>query len=85
MIRGGISLPAAKDAVQNAVIKIYRHIDKNTEVKCKKTRSYIVIIVKGLCLGEHILKIEKSAEIARQLDNYTDLMRTYWQCSRKLK
>ncbi len=41
---------AAEDAVQNAVIKIYRHIDKIAEVKCKKTRSYIVIIVRSLCL-----------------------------------
>ena len=95
---------AAEDAVQNAVIKIHRHLEKISEVKCKKTRSYVVIIVRNLCidyfkrkkdidsldemhdtlaqeqisLDEHILKIEESSEIAKQLDKlhrpYADIL-----------
>lgn len=95
---------AAEDTVQNAIIKIHRHLEKISEVKCKKTRSYIVIIVRNLCLDyfrgkkdvdsidemldtledkqlsleEHILKIEKSSEIAKQLDKlhrpYADIL-----------
>ena len=41
---------AAEDAVQNAMINIQRHIDKISDVECKKTRAYIVIIVRNLCL-----------------------------------
>lgn len=95
---------AAEDAVQNAIIKIYNYLDKISEVKCKKTRSYIVIIVRSLCidycrakkdmdsfddiretlqngemnLEDYILRIEKSDEIARQLNRlhrpYTDIL-----------
>jgi len=95
---------AAEDAVQNAILKIYNYLDKISEVKCKKTRSYIVIIVRSICidysrakkdmdslddiretlqndemkLEDYILRIEKSDEIARQLDKlhrpYTDIL-----------
>lgn len=94
----------AEDAVQNAIIKIYNYLDKISEVRCKKTRSYIVIIVRSICidhlrakkvmdslddikdtiqndemnLEDYILRIEKSGDIARQLDRlhrpYADIL-----------
>ncbi|PKM57443.1 MAG: sigma-70 family RNA polymerase sigma factor [Firmicutes bacterium HGW-Firmicutes-3] len=39
----------AQDVIQDAILRISKNIHKISEVKCKKTRSYLVIIVRNLC------------------------------------
>ncbi|MDF1617915.1 RNA polymerase sigma factor [Petrocella sp. FN5] len=39
----------AQDVIQDAILRILKNIHKISEVKCKKTRSYLVIIVRNLC------------------------------------
>lgn len=38
----------AEDVIQNAFIKISKYLDKIGEIRCKKTRGYLVIIVRNL-------------------------------------
>jgi RNA polymerase sigma-70 factor (ECF subfamily) len=38
----------AEDVIQNTFIKISKYLDKIGEIKCKKTRGYLVIIVRNL-------------------------------------
>lgn len=38
----------AEDVIQDAILRISKNIHKISEVKCKKTRSYLVIIVRNL-------------------------------------
>ena len=38
----------AQDMVQNAIFKLSNNLEKIIEIKCKKTRSYLVIIVRNL-------------------------------------
>ncbi|MCH4888616.1 sigma-70 family RNA polymerase sigma factor [Acidaminobacter sp. JC074] len=40
----------AEDMVQTTILKIHPFLDKISEIKCKKTRSYLVIIVRNLCI-----------------------------------
>lgn len=40
---------AAEDLIQVAMLKIHRHLDKINEIKCNKTRAYLVTIVRHLC------------------------------------
>lgn len=105
----------AEDIVHNAILKLSNNIDKIFEIKCKKTRAYLVIIVRNLCYNaynrkkgisyldfdktnlipqtnkfdfeEHIARIEKHKEIAKQLAKlhkpYADILtlRFYHQLS----
>jgi RNA polymerase sigma-70 factor (ECF subfamily) len=43
----------AEDVIQNAFIKIAKFIDKINEIECKKTRAYLVIIVRRLCFDRY--------------------------------
>ncbi len=43
----------AEDVLQNAFIKISKHLDKISEIKCKKTRGYLVIIVRNLSFDRY--------------------------------
>lgn len=36
----------AEDIVQDAILRIINNLDKVVDIKCKKTRSYLVIIVR---------------------------------------
>lgn len=38
----------AEDMVQDAILRLSQNLHKITEIKCKKTRSYLVIIVRNL-------------------------------------
>lgn len=38
----------AEDILQSAFIKIAKYLDKISEIECKKTRAYLVIIVRNL-------------------------------------
>jgi RNA polymerase sigma-70 factor (ECF subfamily) len=38
----------AEDVVQNAIIRLSNNLKKISKIKCKKTRSYLVIIVRNL-------------------------------------
>ncbi len=40
----------AEDMVQDAFIRVSKHLDKINVIKSNKTRSYLVIIVKNLCI-----------------------------------
>lgn len=51
---------AAEDAIHNSILKISNYLDKIPEVRCKKTRSYIVIIVSNICIDH--LRAEKSMD-----------------------
>lgn len=39
---------AAEDVVQETILRLYNKLDKIPEVKCKKTRAYLVIITRNL-------------------------------------
>lgn len=43
----------AEDALQTAFIKISRNLDKISEVNCKKTRGYLVIVVRNLSFDRY--------------------------------
>jgi RNA polymerase sigma-70 factor (ECF subfamily) len=43
----------AEDVIQNAFLKIAKFIDKINEIECKKTRAYLVIIVRRLCFDRY--------------------------------
>jgi RNA polymerase sigma-70 factor, ECF subfamily len=43
----------AEDVIQNAFIKISKFLDKISEIKCKKTRAYLVIIVRRLSFDRY--------------------------------
>jgi len=39
----------AEDVVQKMILKLHNNLDKISEIKCKKTRAYLVTIVRNLC------------------------------------
>lgn len=43
----------AEDIIQNAFVRIYKYLDKIGDIKCKKTRGYLVIIVRNLCFDRY--------------------------------
>ena len=43
----------AEDVVQNVVLKLSNNLEKILEIKCKKTRSYLVIIIRNLCMDAY--------------------------------
>lgn len=43
----------AQDVLQNAFIKISKYLNKIVDVKCKKTRGYLVIIVRNLSFDRY--------------------------------
>ncbi len=43
----------AEDTVQSAMIKIYEHIDKINDIKCNKTKGFLVIIVRNLAINAY--------------------------------
>ena len=43
----------AEDMVQDAVLRLSKNFNKISDIKCKKTRSYLVIIVRNLSLNAY--------------------------------
>jgi RNA polymerase sigma-70 factor (ECF subfamily) len=43
----------AEDVLQSAFIKLSKHLEKVGVIKCKKTRSYLVIIVRNLSIDRY--------------------------------
>lgn len=41
----------AEDAVHNALLKLTKNLEKINEVKCKETRNYLVILVRGVAIN----------------------------------
>lgn len=41
----------AEDAVHNAFLKLTKNLEKINEVKCKETRNYLVILVRGVAIN----------------------------------
>ena len=40
----------AEDAVHNAFLKLTKNLEKVNEIKCKETRNYLVILVRGAAI-----------------------------------
>ena len=40
----------AEDAVQNAFLKLIKSLEKVNEIKCKETRNYLVILIRGAAI-----------------------------------
>jgi RNA polymerase sigma-70 factor (ECF subfamily) len=43
----------AEDVIQSAFVKLSKHLEKIGEIKCKKTRAYLVIIVRNLSIDRY--------------------------------
>lgn len=43
----------AEDMIQNTFIRVSKHLEKIGEIKCKKTRAYLVIIVRNLSFDRY--------------------------------
>lgn len=43
----------AEDVIQNAFLKVSKYLDKIGEIRCKKTRGYLVIIVRNLSFDRY--------------------------------
>ncbi len=43
----------AEDIVQDAIIRVYKNLDKISDLKSKKTRAYLLIIVRNLSFSEY--------------------------------
>lgn len=41
----------AEDAVHNAFLKLTKNLEKVNEIKCKETRNYLVILVRGVAIN----------------------------------
>jgi RNA polymerase sigma-70 factor (ECF subfamily) len=39
----------AEDVVQRMIIKLHNNLEKISDIKCKKTRAYLVTIIRNLC------------------------------------
>lgn len=68
----------SEDVLQSAFIKLSKHLEKIGEVKCKKTRAYLVIIVRNLSIDRYnekkrILPTDFSIENADIPDNNSSL------------
>ncbi|MDF2539215.1 MAG: polymerase sigma factor [Herbinix sp.] len=68
----------AEDVLQTAFIKISKHLDKIGEIRCKKTRGYLVIIVRNLSYDrfnekKKAIPIDFTDEMAEEADNETSL------------
>lgn len=55
------------DAVQNSFLKIIKHIDKIEEVKCNKTKGFIVTIVKNSSIDIY-RKLQKEKSKVQKLE-----------------
>lgn len=71
----------AEDVLQNAFIKIYKYMDRITELQCNKTRAYLVIIVRRLAFDRYkekkkmvpvdfLEETEEDAASSSSLDDY---------------
>ena len=56
------------DAVQNSFLKIIKHIDKIKDVKCNKTKGFIVTIVKNSSIDMY-RKLQKEKIKVKELEN----------------
>jgi len=61
---------SAEDAVQEAMIKIFKNLEKISDISCYKTRCYIVIIVRNTALN--LLK-KQTDKISNSDDNLEDM------------
>lgn len=61
----------AEDIIQTAFIKICKNLEKISEVKCKKTRAYLVIIVRNLSFDRY--KEKKRTVLTNFADEEMDI------------
>ncbi len=43
----------AEDAVHDAILKVYKNLIKISKINCKKTRSFLVIIVRNISINKY--------------------------------
>lgn len=58
----------AEDAVQDAFVKIYDHIDDIGEVDSPRTRSFLMVVTRNVCLNELRSRKHDSGEDIEELD-----------------
>lgn len=68
----------AEDIIQNAFIRISKHLDKIGEIRCKKTKAYLVIIVRNLSFDRYNHKkktvlVDFLSETMQESDGSTSL------------
>lgn len=56
----------AEDAVQKMIIKLHNNLEKINEIKCKKTRAYLVTIIRNICYDTYNKKKENYINYRRR-------------------
>lgn len=62
----------AEDAVQNAIIKICDYADKIEEIRCNRTKGFLVIIVRNIAINLYNRRKRKKDIDYEQIENYYD-------------
>ncbi|MDE7230452.1 MAG: sigma-70 family RNA polymerase sigma factor [Oscillospiraceae bacterium] len=62
----------AEDAVQDAFVRIYDHIDDIGEVDSPRTRSFVMVVTRNICLNELRSRRHDSGEDLDELDAASD-------------
>lgn len=62
----------AEDAVQEAFIRLTRHLNKIEEIDCHKTKSFIVIIIKSAAIDLLRTQVKHKSESFDLLNNISD-------------
>lgn len=62
-----------EDAVQDAFVRIYDHISDIDEVDSPRTRSYVMVITRNICLNELRSKKHESGEDIEQLNTASEV------------
>ena len=71
----------AQDIVQDAIIRLSVNLEKIIDLKCKKTRSYLVIIVRNLSFNAYNkrngIQLVEPAELERMLINENEMLEDF--------
>lgn len=63
----------AEDAVQNAFVRIYDHISDIGEIDSPRTRSFLMVVTRNVCLNELRSKRHDNSENIDELDIASEL------------
>jgi RNA polymerase sigma-70 factor (ECF subfamily) len=59
----------AEDIVQTMIIRLSKNIDKITDIKCKKTKTYLIVIVRNLCYDAYNRKTKITSMPIDEMSN----------------
>ncbi|MCT4597150.1 MAG: RNA polymerase sigma factor [Vallitalea sp.] len=62
----------AEDAVQNAILKISSQLEKISQVKCNKTRAFLVIIVRNISINIYRQRKSRSTTLIDDIEIMPD-------------